>query len=185
MVLDGVVLDEDKTLSWCWPPKKGIAFDTEEPQVEGAEGWTPRRVYSWIGVRMWKARIAEQPFFKIEAEMNLVPVIQTIAHIPGRGWDSALTEQEFSVMKETLSLTRAAIVSHEVMTRAWNRALPPTVYAVCDAATTKGIAVLWMDKAGQREHEWRTGYDTVEKRQATHVEARGIAEAVERTEERG
>lgn len=177
---------DDCILHWCWPEKERVEFENSEVMSEEATEWTPRRVSSWIGVRQWKARIANQPFFHINDEMLLLSVIHSIAR--SRSWDTELTISEFSSMRSVLAAMRDAIVTPQKMERAWEQEERPVIYAVVDAATSTGMAVIWLDNQGRRYADWRDTY-TIEERKkrraATHVEARAIAEAVERTYEHG
>ena len=54
-------------------------------------------IYSWLGLRMWVARIAEIPFFKIGEEMSLIGQIQRMAS--ETSWDTPLTEDEFKELR--------------------------------------------------------------------------------------
>ena len=177
---------EGETLHWYWPKKSMKTFDEDHPMFEDASKWSPREVYSWIGTRQWKARIAEDPFFRIHDAMMLIGVIQEIAR--DRSWDAELTEQEFAEMRPTLVAMRAEILTHQEMKRVWEADARREVFVVVDAATSKGMAALWFNLLGQEISAWRDGYSIEErrvKRIATQVEIRAIAEAVERTTARG
>ena len=176
----------DLILHWYWPHKERESFIKEEDMSEVPSDWTPRRVSSWIGVRQWKARIADQAFFHINEEMLLISKIGKIA--TSRSWDAELTEPEFDSMSSVLVGIYNAIVTHEPQQRAWEQEERPVIYAVVDAATSTGMAVIWLDNEGRQYADWRGGYTPQElkkRRVATHVEARAIAEAVERTYEHG
>ena len=85
------------TLTWRWPEQNRGDFEKETHDPLFPDEWTPRMIYSWLGLRMWVARIAEIPFFKIGEEMSLIGQIQRMAS--ETSWDTPLTEDEFKELR--------------------------------------------------------------------------------------
>ena len=104
-------------------------------------------IYSWLGLRMWVARIAEIPFFKIGEEMSLIGQIQRMAS--ETSWDTPLTEDEFRGVEGVLKGMRAGILKQELHMRRMEHEPRPRVNIVTDAATSIGMAAMWMGTSSE------------------------------------
>ena len=72
---------EQGAIKWRWAEAKRKAW-VENAENEGhleMMAWTPRKIASWVGVLMWKIRIAGRPLYRIRREIDMVKYAQTVA----------------------------------------------------------------------------------------------------------
>ena len=80
---------------------------------------------------------------------------------------------------------RAGILKQEVHMRRMEHEPRPRVNIVTDAATSIGMAAMWMDRDGNLVRKWHERHDGTVRRYAVHVELQAIAECVEQTTDTG
>lgn len=176
---------EGNELCWEWPEKERMAWEKENVWEESGSKWSPRKIYSWLGIRLWKARIAEIPFFVIEEAMNMIAVIQAWAKEDH--WDCPLSEPRFAEVREALWRMRLDILTREIMRRE-ARVEDDKIYVVTDACIKTGLAVVWMNSDGSIGDIYQHEYRAEEKQHrmfAVRQEVIAIKEAVSRTNAKG
>ena len=148
-------VEEQGSIKWRWAETKRKAWvdNTENIGAVREMVWTPRKIASWVGVLMWRVRIAGQPLYRIRREIDMVKCAQSVAKAnpneKGKGWDTMMPDERMKELWGRLEVVREWIKDesfHEGMIEPDSE---PTIFTAVDACTTCGRGAVRFDKEGQ------------------------------------